>query len=481
MAAELRILNPLRESPLDNISQGCSLDKPRQDGAVRWVPSRFTARSISPNGELILWNSYSGSINLFPAAQKEGILKIVSREGIISELKGIVKYLHERGFLVREGTDEFRRVQLAFGRQQYRTDILELILLASEDCNFRCIYCYEDFARGTMQPQVRVAIKRFVEKRAPELKSLGISWFGGEPLYGFKAIEELAPFFTDISEQYGLKFATHMTTNGYLLTSEVADQLLSWRIRDFQITLDGAPDQHDCRRKGRDGSRTFTTIFANLKSLQQRKDPFHVVLRINYDRETVLKLESFMEVLQAAFSGDSRFALAFHAVSKLGGPNDDGLAVCGLEDLRKASTLPMQALQKNLTVSTIAENAGVGAQVCYAARPYNFIVGASGKVMKCTVALDKQDYNVVGQLSHDGELIVDQDKLALWVEPAFERDHGCKKCQLLATCQGMLCPWVRIEEGKRPCPGYKSNLHSALDVIAASRANANRASMVGNK
>ena len=48
-----------------------------------------------------------------------------------------------------------------------------------------------------MQPWVRTGIKRLVEKRLDGLRTLRISWFGGEPLYGFAAIEDLAPFFVE--------------------------------------------------------------------------------------------------------------------------------------------------------------------------------------------------------------------------------------------------------------------------------------------
>jgi uncharacterized protein len=461
----------MQVSPLDQGPQTCNAhEAASMPEKSRWIPSRFNARSITPEGDLILWNSYSGAINLFRAAQKSAISKILSREGTVCELEGIVKYLHDRGYLVREGTDEYRRVQVAFGKKQFRGDILELILLPSEDCNFRCVYCYEDFARGTMQPRVRAAIKQYVRDRAPDLKQFTISWFGGEPLYGFKAVEDLAPFFKETAEKYGLNFGSHMTTNGYLLTPDVATKLLAWGIRDFQITLDGTPEQHDCRRKGRDGSGTFRRIFENLLEMQKREDSFHIVLRINYDRETFLNLESFFDTLQASFAGDSRFVVAFHAVGALGGENDKNLPLCGIQDARKAhNLLPIQALKRGLQITTVAENSGVGAQVCYAARPYNFIVGASGKIMKCTVALDKQDYNIVGRMTDDGEMEIDYDKLGRWIEPAFESDTGCQKCQLLATCQGMLCPWVRFEQGTRPCPSYKGDIHAELNAVASSR------------
>ena len=57
--------------------------------------------------------------------------------------------------------------------------ILSLILLPTEKCNFRCTYCYEDFAIGRMQPSVVRGIKALITHRVPHLDRLNISWFGG--------------------------------------------------------------------------------------------------------------------------------------------------------------------------------------------------------------------------------------------------------------------------------------------------------------
>jgi uncharacterized protein len=105
---------------------------------------------------------------------------------------------------------------------------------------------------------------------------------------------------------------------------------------------------------------------------------------------------------------------------------------------------------------------GFGNDACYAARPFNFIVGASGKLMKCTVALDKEDSNVVGRLTENGNLEIDRDKLALWTEPAFESDSKCQKCVILPACQGLHCPLVRMEENRSPCGSVRLNLKQAL-------------------
>lgn len=443
-----------RHSPLDSLEVATvdlvQIKPPAKK--LQWVPSRYNLRTTAEDGRYIVWNNYTGAICVFNPQQRQAVQTLLNT-GYNGEAKGIINYLTDRGFLVPKGTNEYRQIQLRFGQMHYRSDTLDLILLASEDCNFRCTYCYEDFARGTMLPSVREGIKRFVEKRAPQLQNLTIGWFGGEPLYGFKAIEDLAPFFLEIAEKHSLRYVSHITTNAYLLTPDVAEKLLAWNVVNYQITLDGMREQHDKKRPARDGSGTFDTIISNLRSLKQRDEYFRVRIRVNYDHENYPHLEDLMSLLQDTFDGDPRFIVAFHAVGRWGGSNDANLDVCGLDEgkvmkerLRKA------ALEKGFgTPGTLRDQNGAGRNVCYAARPYNFTIGADGKVMKCTVALDKQDHNIVGQVTPDGELNLNFENLARWVEPSFESDPVCQKCSLLSTCQGIACPLGRIQNNVRPC------------------------------
>ncbi len=427
-------------------------------GATRWVPSRYNTRATTTDGRLVLWNSLRGTMSVFPVAVRRKIETLLTQKGFTAARRGAVKLLYERGFLVQEGTDEYRRIQLEFGQAQYRTDILQLILLASEDCNFRCTYCYEDFARGTMQPAVRTAIKKLTESRIRSLSSLSVAWFGGEPLYGFEAIEDLAPFFQAIAREHSVRFSSNMTTNAFLLTPEVAERLLAWEVAFFQITIDGVPEDHNRTRPTRDGQETFGTILANLKALSRRSEDFTVMLRFNFDRNNVMSYRGFLDIIERELGGDPRFKMRFYAVGKWGGPNDASLAVCGVEDAWSMEReMKKEAQRRGLSLASGITEVGLGSHVCYAARPYNFLIGASGKVMKCTVDLDKHDRNVVGYLRPDGRMELDQDKLALWTEPAFEQDPKCRKCTILPVCQGVYCPQIRMDTGSSPCSPLRRN------------------------
>lgn len=432
---------------------------------AEWKPSRFNARTRADDGRLVLWNTLSGAISVFEAAQVPAIEALLKRNGVRAKEEGVVKYLHERGYLVAKDVDELRKLRLMIGERHYRSDILEIIAMASEDCNFRCVYCYEEFKRGTMLPEVREGIKNLVRKRLPTMQHLKLTWFGGEPLYGWEAVEDLAPFFAETARERNLSYLSHMTTNAYLLTPDRADRLLEWGCRDFQITIDGVAEEHDKRRVGRDGSPTFGTILDNLRSLRERDDHFFVSLRHNFDRDSLPRMPEFLSLLSQEFGGDPRFRLDLHAIGKWGGKNDDALNTCGVESREALVQLKRAAYEQGVGVKGgIAGMAGVGTQLCYAARPYNLLIGADGKVMKCTIMLDTDPRNIVGHINAQGDIDVDQDRMSLWTEPYYEHDKVCKSCHVVPMCQGSSCPMVRIQSDskRRPCLHVKSNLHADM-------------------
>lgn len=440
---------------------------PHPDPEPRWVPSRFNARKKTRDGRLVLWNSLTESISVFAADAASAVEGLLSQTGFTGELRGLSRHLRDRGYIVAADLNEYRTLRLRHGQDHHRTDRLELILLPTEDCNLRCTYCYEEFPRGTMAPEVRRGVKKWLERRGKTLRSVSVGWFGGEPLYGWEAVADLAPHIQAFCRDRDIELSSHMTTNGCLLTKEKAQDLFRWGIREFQISLDGLAEVHDTRRIGRDGSPTFDLIMRNLSDLKDTCDPFRVTLRVNYDHENAPHVAPLLDVIESEFGGDSRFRMYFFPVEKWGGPNDVSLHVCGFkEGDRWQERLVDLALARDLEVGNGVLAHTVGAGVCYAARPYSFIVGASGKLMKCTVLMDKEEANVVGALTPDGEPIIDEDKLAVWTEPAFEDDRVCRSCHVLPTCQGMHCPMERLKTHKRFCMPVKRRLRHELQLTA---------------
>jgi uncharacterized protein len=436
----------------------------RHQPKPHWVPSQFNARTVGEDGRLILWNTLSGAVCVFASKDRDRVLAHLSRKGLTGRLDKTGEFLKTRGYLVRDDGAEMEQFRYRYLKDQWRTDILELILMASEDCNFRCKYCYEKFKHGTMAPGVRQGLQAMALRRAPYIRQMTISWFGGEPLYGWEAVEELSPFFHDLAKHHDIAHRQSMTTNAYLLTEERATKLLEWGCNSFQITIDGLPEEHDCKRVGRDGSPTYDVILGNLRSLKARKSDFLVLLRVNYDRENLPRMGPFLEALSEDFAGDDRYKLRFRAVGKWGGPNDENLETCG-QDEQRVALRHLRTMAQGLNLRQeggVKEFVKFGNDVCYAARPYNFLVGATGKLMKCTLALDEMEENIVGQIHPDGRMELKDEHMSRWVNPHYESDTMCKSCHVLPVCQGVSCPLKRITDGKRSCCRVKGTLKDEM-------------------
>lgn len=465
--------NILQQSPYSLATIPSNSEASEPEAVPRWLPSRYNVRATTTEGSLVLWNVYSNRMGLFKNGLAPKVVELLSRRGVVGKREGLIRYLADRGFLVTDDVDEFRRFRYAFGKDHFSKDRLQIFLLASEDCNFRCKYCYEKFDRGTMEPWVRDGVKRYLEKQASSLKQLRLEWFGGEPLYGIEAIEDIAPFALKLAERHSIQYASKVTTNAYLLTPEVADRLLAWNVRMYQVTLDGPAEHHDRCRPGRDGSPTFEVIFENLKAMHRRKEKFSVTLRINFDRDNAPDLERLLDAMKQEFEDDPRFGIQFRGIARWGGPADDQLNVCAPDEAANVQRrMESEVRKRGLHIAgSIHSAGGLAARVCYAARPNSFIVGATGKIMKCTIELDSNDRNVVGSISESGDLTIDDNKMSLWTEPAFETDANCKRCVFVPSCQGMSCPLLRWETNASPCVGEKTGFKRLLRHAAGDYAN----------
>ncbi len=380
------------------------------------VPTRYLSYSYAEDGTMILFNTLTGALGAIPADQSDFVRKSLNRTARhLYPLEGVLNDLREGGFLVAEGTDE-----RAISRQQflgrYRDDYLNLHILPTEQCNFRCVYCYESFLRGEMSPEIRNGIKRYVE-RQNNLRVLDIAWFGGEPLYAPSVVTELSGFFHQHSDARGIEYQASITTNGYLLTPEIAEEIIPLGVRHFQITLDGIREEHDKRRVLQGGGQTFDRIMENLKYLKSTDHSFMVMLRHNFDPESTPKLEEFINMLKEEFSGDPRFYLHFFAIGQWGGANDEELVVCdakdGLDTLLRGRRLAVDA---GLSNTYVFDRFRPNGYVCYASHPRSFVVGSNGDLYKCTVELDYHDRNIVGQIHENGTMDLDWRKMAMWCE-----------------------------------------------------------------
>lgn len=311
-------------------------------------------------------------------------------------------------------------------------DALELILLPTEKCNFRCTYCYEDFVLGRMSPDVISGIKALLKKRSSNLRRLRFSWFGGEPLLAKNIVLDLSGYAKTLSDEYKIDFVGGATTNGYFLDEELLSSLVSLNQKFFQISLDGDSEWHDRTRKQANGRGSFDRIVENLLSAKNSKLDFLITLRIHVhvkNRDSVVKLTRF---LRKEFSDDPRFRLFFHKIDNLGGGGTD--LVLNNDDYRRF----LESIESDNT-NKVDKREGAEIQlqnyICYAAKPNSILIRPDGRVGKCTVLLS-DSRNDIGKICKDGTLKLNTPALQAWFEGfrTFDRSIlGCPATSLPST------------------------------------------------
>ena len=127
-------------------------------------------------------------------------------------------------------------------RQSYQNKTLRITIMPTQACNFSCWYCYENHHASKMDTDAVDAIFSFIknETNRKNIRRVVLDWFGGEPLlYFYQVIYPLSKAVKEWAEESGLKFSNMITTNGALITDEMAKLMDAVRLFSFQITLDG--------------------------------------------------------------------------------------------------------------------------------------------------------------------------------------------------------------------------------------------------
>jgi uncharacterized protein len=308
--------------------------------------------------------------------------------------------------------------------QAFSSRILQLIIFPTEQCNFRCDYCYEDFAIGRMPPAVIEGIKKLVLSRGDDLGCLKILWFGGEPTVALNTVLDLSRFFHEFCATRDIAYSAHMTTNGYRLTPKNFAALVALGIDDFQITLDGDRQDHNTTRKLANGAGTFDVILSNLRAMKASQHTYNVTLRVHVSTSNASRIGNFISMLDREFLIDPRFSLNIHPVEPLS--RDPAKNSQALDRATSGSVVKeLYALVGNYKPGGPAY--GEPGYICYAAQPNSFAIRANGRLAKCTVALNAPA-NDIGYLSENGELIVDDERHAKWFRGWQDMDSQFLTC-----------------------------------------------------
>lgn len=207
-----------------------------------------------------------------------------------------------------------------------------VILLATADCNLRCMYCFRhrnEASRGgaDMDEEVgRKAVDILMRASGPRQRVM-LGFSGGEPLLRPDLVARIVEYSKAEAAKFGKSCQFQMTTNGVLLSNDVVRFLNE---NDFvvDVSIDGPREMHDRARISEDLGGSFDHAMAGALRLLELP---------------IGKRASLQAVLSGANLALFRelptlFALGFRriAVTPVALPGESELSVdnAGLEEVR---------------------------------------------------------------------------------------------------------------------------------------------------
>jgi uncharacterized protein len=341
------------------------------------------------------------------------------------------------------------------------------VISPSGNCQLGCDYCgqvhtkdliSEDFSQKILQRVANnITLKQY--------NRLFIGWFGAEPLMGLRSLKSLSTQFMKLAEDHKLKYVAQMVTNGLSLKKHIFyDLAINYKVKNFEITLDGTQEHHDIRRHTKLKKKTFDLIFRNLKDIVNderfQATGANIVIRCNVDQSNYRSTFDLIDLLEKE---NILNHISFYTAPIHSWGNDAHLKSLTLDDysafqIEEFITLMnknhqfavLPGKKKHIVCTSLKDNAEV--------------FDAYGDVYNCTEisqvpAYENDDFFKVGKL-YDESYSNKKRPYSDWNDEVLAKDFPCGDCRILPICGGA-CPKL-WKENISPCPAIKYNIENRL-------------------
>lgn len=333
--------------------------------------------------------------------------------------------------LVPDDLDEFAMLRRRYQASQHDASHLSLTLVTSLGCNFDCPYCFESKHPSLLESETQQAVLALVDDRLPTLRSFSVTWFGGEPLLGKKALLCLSDAFIERCHRAAVEYSADIVTNGYRLDETTCRELRDRQIRSAQVSLDGPPEIHDGRRPLVGGQGTFWRIVKNLHHAVQY---LTVSVRINVDWSNIAHTEELLRVLAGeGLAGKVEVNLGQVVAVSDGAPAPSstyrGRCLSGREFAKAQQDFDEILHRHGFPTGSLPEPTGAP---CTAVRANELVIGSRGELYKCWDSVGNPA-EVVGDIRTYREA---NGRLRKWLAYDPFADAECQGCFALPVCMG---------------------------------------------
>lgn len=337
---------------------------------------------------------------------------------------------------------------------------LNLSVIINLDCNFRCIYCYEEGLKGKffMSGATAQDLVDFVKARfTPGKKTITLDFYGGEPLLSTGLIKDISVEVSSFARQRGAEYSFTLVTNGSLFTRKVAEELKGVGLRAIKVTLDGPPEIHDRCRPFRSGTGSFSAIIRNLR---ETCDIVKIGIGGNFESSNYEGFIPLLDILEKeGLTPDRIWEMKFSPVMNRpkgdSSPADyhDGCMSINEPWLVKAdSMLREEILRRGYPTSKLMP------MPCQVEIADAFVVNYDGAIYKCPTFIGRKGFEI-GTLRDGVSDYRDTYRLDIW------KDGQCLDCEYLPICFGGCRYMSFVREGEIRIDCKKPYMDAALETL----------------
>lgn len=388
--------------------------------------SRYNVFVDLDENKSILYNTLSRKYKVFQNSEKDRVKEIVKdlhKSQYEVEEAEIIKELIEKRIIIKDNFDELESIRYKECDGRFQDQVFYLKIQPTLDCNFRCVYCYEEHKDLKMDEQTSEKLIKLVQKISKRVKKLNVNWFGGEPTLEFDRIIELTGKFKEICERNDCYYSASMVSNGYLFTDEIINKLEGLSIKAIQITLDGPKEFHDKLRPLTNGNGTFDKVKSNILKILETNTK--IIFRININEDNHEHIYKIFDMVPQDRRSGVRLTMSnlFQNKGKL-----------NLFNIYK------MAIEKGYRYNNISNGSFRSCEACCR---NSFMVEPNGIISPCTIAGENGMH--YGELSKDGDINFKNIEIFYKFHniSAFDSEM-CKKCIQLPMCMGG-CKYSRYE------------------------------------
>ncbi|WP_313381161.1 radical SAM/SPASM domain-containing protein [Proteiniphilum saccharofermentans] len=394
------------------------------------------------------YNSFSNEFLLLNKTKHE-IFNNYNCEDIEKFDNSLYNKLLENYFIVPDDFDEFEVVKNLKRQMQYNSNMYQIMINTTLDCNLNCWYCYENrISKSYLNEDTIKAIKKNIEYeyQSARYNTLKVSFFGGEPLLYFEGVKKILDYAKEFCDNKEIALTTEFTTNATLINEEKVDYLKSFN-SSFQITLDGDRKVHNSIKKDilNPSTDTYQKTIEALRLINSKIPNRGVAVRVNFDNRALRKIDEIINDIDF-MDRKSTFVI-----------------------LKKVWQIPTNKVDRELLHSAIQKFFDKKflldyyimpkGYLCFAERQRHTLFNYDGKVFKCSTVSSFDEKESLGKLNFEtGQIKWDLTKMANWFKDITQKE--CEECKWFPACFGPCNKQLLAHTGKFICTFDSMNMDS---------------------